>query len=240
MNNITLNEKVDLLIPIPESTATDDVTYVIFDTSGDVVQLGDMVFVYDEIWKVPDFIPVEFGTLTLKATDATINSKREDFYRVVGESIAPSGDDWGEGLEVGVNTWVTAEEAEIYFATRFGASDIWDGTTDRDKKALIITAYKQLTGSPRFSFPTEASTAMKEAQCEMALYLAIHGQDSLRRLGLQAQGVLSAGISKETYDSSIRGKLPVPPEVLLLLDAYDQGGGFYIGEITRDDTEDVT
>lgn len=79
---IPLSIETDLLLSIPGSASTDVVTYEIFDTSGTVIDSGSMEFVRDEIWKVSDFTGDDTGLIVLKGTDTTINSKRENFYKI--------------------------------------------------------------------------------------------------------------------------------------------------------------
>lgn len=143
-------------------------------------------------------------------------------------------------LVVDTNSWVTEAEADNYMDSRFGSVEFWDD--DTQKAAALITAYKRIVDSGRFAaLPDTATQGMKDAQCEMALFLVAEGGDILRRKGLQAQGVVSAGIVKEVYDASMRSKSPFPPEVLELLEDYvgTAGNNFYMDDLTRDDTVDV-
>ncbi|GAH56372.1 unnamed protein product, partial [marine sediment metagenome] len=78
------------------------------------------------------------------------------------------------------------------------------------------------------------------AQCETALYMAIHLSDEDRRKGLQAQGVIGAGIVKETYDKDSLDKLPMPPIVLEILgDFYKYGEAMVMVDIDRDEDKSV-
>jgi len=142
-------------------------------------------------------------------------------------------------LVIGTNSWVTVAEADIYMETRFGSWEFW--TDETNKEAALVTAYNKIVNSGYFSdLPDTATTGIKAAQCEMALFLCMEGGDVLRRAGLQAQGVVQAGIAKETYDPDARGKLAFPPEVLALLKEYSQeDNGVFGDDLERDDTEDV-
>lgn len=143
-------------------------------------------------------------------------------------------------LVVGTNSWISLADAEIYMASRYGADEFW--TEDTNKVAALVTAYKKIVDSGVFSdLPDTANSNMKDAQCEMALFIVCEGADLLRRQGLQAQGVVGAGIVKETYDPKMRGQIAFPPEVLKLLEAYagDYGTNFFCDDLTRDDVEDV-
>ena len=143
-------------------------------------------------------------------------------------------------LVVGTNSWVSEDAADDYMDSRFGSVDFWDD--DTQKTAALITAYKRIVDSGRFAdLPTTVVQGMKDAQCEMALFLVAEGGDILRRKGLQAQGVVSAGIVQEVYDKNARSVSPFPPEVLDLLQDYvgSAGSGTYFDDLVRDDTEDV-
>lgn len=151
-----------------------------------------------------------------------------------------TGDDSGPELTPGTNSYCTETEMDAYFLTRFGASDIWDDLTNLQKRSAMITAYKRIV-SHFENLPATATAGMKDAQCEMALFIAIEGLDTMRRQGLQAQGVVQAGIAKEGYDPAARGAIAFPPEVLTLLKDYTaRDDGAFAGEVSRDDTEDVT
>ena len=142
-------------------------------------------------------------------------------------------------LTPGVNTWISLADANIYFATRVGAHKYW--YTGILKEAALVTAYNQLVSCGLFDFPVSISINMKNAQCEMALFLLIHQEDMDSRMGLQAQGVTQAGIVQETYDSSKVDGLPIPPMVKSFLKEYisDDNSSMQITEAQRDDDEEV-
>lgn len=142
-------------------------------------------------------------------------------------------------LTVGTNSWVTVAQADDYMDSRYGSWEFWDDSTN--KEAALITAYKAIVESGFFNnLPTIANQTVKDAQCELALFLVAEGGDILRRKGLQAQGVVGAGVAKETYDPNARGNLSFPPEVLVLLKDYTTSmDNAYAIDLTRDDAEDV-
>lgn len=143
-------------------------------------------------------------------------------------------------LDVGTNSWLSVQDADTYMASRYGADEFWG--EDTNKVAALVTAYNRIVNSGAFpDLPSTANQIMKDAQCEMALFLICEGADLLRRKGLQAQGVLSAGIVKETYDPKMRGRMAFPAEVAKLLEAYagDSDSVAFIDDLTRDDEEDV-
>lgn len=141
-------------------------------------------------------------------------------------------------LTVGTNTWVTAQEAEDYFGSRLGASTYWNDNTE--KVAALVTAYKYLNNSGLYSIDAdEDAQAVKDAQCEMALFLLQHMADMDARQGIQAQGVSQAGIVQETYDLSRAGGIVIPPIVERLLGGYESGSPIKAVDLTRDEDEDV-
>lgn len=138
------------------------------------------------------------------------------------------------------NSWITLDEAETYFATRLGASKFWnESITEPDKEAALITAYNQLTNSKMFSLSADADAVMKQAQCEMALFLLIHQEDMDLRLGLQSQGVTQSSIAGESYKLETMNGIVIPENVKSLLKDYLYEANFFATDVTRDDSEDV-
>lgn len=133
--------------------------------------------------------------------------------------------------------WVTETEADTYFSERPGSSAYW--ISGADKVASLQFAYKVLTNSRRFSFPSTATQVMKDAQCEMTLFLIMHMPDIDIRMGLRAQGILNTGILREQYSDRIDGGFPIPPFVSDMLLDYDQQRSFYSTEIERDEEQGV-
>ena len=140
-------------------------------------------------------------------------------------------------LTPGTNTWATTAEAEAYFRTRLGASAVWN--EDADKAAALVTAYKYLVNSGLWSFPDTAVQAMKDAQCEMALFLLKHMADMDARHGLQAQGVTQSQIVGETYSADAAGQIAVPAGIKGMLADYEAGSPLLATDVTRVDEEDV-
>lgn len=141
-------------------------------------------------------------------------------------------------LEVGKNSWISEEDANIYLEDRLDASEYWASGVEKDK--ALITAYRQLNGCGYFEFPSTSSQVMKDAQCEQALFLLIHQKDIDKRKGLQAQGVVSAGIVKEGYDRDMLMKVPIAPIVTQMLEDYSaEGKPLYASDLKRDEEEDV-
>ena len=145
-------------------------------------------------------------------------------------------------LTVGTNSWVTIEEANDYFESRFGAQESWMDLNDLQKTAALITAYKQIAQSGLFSVEASVSATdnEKDAQCEQAIFIVQHQEDADARLGLQAQGVTEAGIVKEKYDTSKTNGIVISPIVETILDDLKtKNSNLYVGALEVDETEDV-
>lgn len=134
--------------------------------------------------------------------------------------------------------WITVADADTYMGTRLGASKYWTETAE--KAAALQTAYNQIVGSGLFSLPETATQVMKNAQCEMALFLLAHQEDMDVRLGLQAQGVSSAGIVQETYKPENIEGIPIPPIVKQLLDDYKVATPIEIVTLEKDEEDDLS
>lgn len=141
-------------------------------------------------------------------------------------------------IVVGINSFVTQTEADTYFTTRWGSA-AWTELSESEKDQALVTAYNQLVNAGLFSLPEEATTPVKIGQMEQALFIAVHGSDMLARSGLIAQGVESSQVVKETYDKSMRGKIPICPEALeYMSEYYNRDEGMFAGQLERDDEED--
>lgn len=150
-----------------------------------------------------------------------------------------------------VGWFLNTAEADTYFETERLTSTAWDALVavsgGRDQKTAVLTqAYNRLYYSKDFILPTYAEataddlTILKKAQGEMAYYLALHLADEDRRKGLQAQGVSTAGIVKETFKDGDLTETSIPQVVRDLLCAYQAGGKpFYAVDIDRNEDEDV-
>lgn len=123
-------------------------------------------------------------------------------------------------------------EVEHYFEEERLDSAAYDDLTTisgsspaRDEKeAVLRQAFNRIFYSTDFEdVPTAAAATpdelvrLKKAQAEFALYLAIHLRDEDARKGLQAQGVIEAGVVKEKYKEDWMAKTPIPPFVYDLM-----------------------
>ena len=141
-------------------------------------------------------------------------------------------------IVVGTNSWLTEAAANTYMASRLKASDYWTDDAD-DNEPALVTAYNRLMGSPLLTgFPATATQAMKDAQCEYALYLLQHLPDEDIRLGLQTQGVIAAGVVKERYGKTPTD-LPFPPTVLSLLKSYTTSKPYRVFDLERDEEQET-
>ena len=131
-------------------------------------------------------------------------------------------------------------DGDTYFLTRYGVGAKWTDLSAGDKTAALTTAHQMLANMSRFDLPSIATQRMKDAQCEQALFLIIQGDGLDRRLGLQAQGVTSAGVVKETYANG-GPRHPVAPRADVLLESYDQSDNpAYAVTLTRNEEKDVS
>lgn len=137
-------------------------------------------------------------------------------------------------------------QARNYFDTERLETDAWDAlftTAGTDEEKVLINAYNRIYYDSRWSLPTyaEASAAalveLQKANAEMAYYLAIHLADEDRRKGLQAQGVVKAGIVEEDYSTNNLMDLPVPPFVLAILEPWKTARAFGAVDLARDEDE---
>lgn len=145
--------------------------------------------------------------------------------------------------------YLTIADADFYFSTRLSA-DAWTSilptSGDPKKTAALQTAYDRLYFSGLFNLPlfsnatADQLVVLKKAQCELSLYMLIHLADEDRRKGLQAQGVIAAGIVKEQYAEADLNYLPIPPFVAGLLEEFSTAiiSPFYISKIDRDENKE--
>jgi len=140
-------------------------------------------------------------------------------------------------IVVGTNSWVTEAEANTYFEARIKAGDYWTNSAS-DNKPALVTAYRWLNAG-QFTFPAASTQNMKDAQCEMALFLLQHQPDLDLRMGLQAQGVIAAGVVKERYKDDNTIEMPVPLIVQQLLAECDTKRPVYLVNIERNEEEGV-
>ena len=137
--------------------------------------------------------------------------------------------------------------AEDYFEDERLETTAWDDlSTDAKKTTALTMAYNRLYYSREFILPTynEATDAdlvvLQKAQAEMAYYLAQHAADEDRRKGIQAQGVNSAGVVKEGYNTDAYKDSAIPQFVRDLLVGYWEGTckEFFASEVDRDEDDD--
>ncbi len=141
------------------------------------------------------------------------------------------------GIVVGTNSWVTEVEANTYFDDRVFSSEYWTDSAS-DNSPALITAYKWLNAG-LYSFPETATQNMKDAQYEMAFFLLQHQPDLDLRMGLQAQGVIAAGVVKEKYKDDNYVELPVPPLVQKLIESYETSKPVFLINLARNENESV-
>lgn len=156
--------------------------------------------------------------------------------------------------------WIaTLADANNYFSTNRLETTAWDALTvvsggKDERTAVLLMAYDRIRFHKDFSIPASPTAAQLAklvlAQEETAYYLAMHLADEDRRKGLQAQGVVGAGIVQETYvrfnsDTMDLKDVPLPPIAYDLLEEFlSVAVPFFIADIDRDEdkgaNEDVT
>jgi len=148
-----------------------------------------------------------------------------------------------------IGWFIDLSDAEAYFEDERSKTEAWDdlveASGDLQKSKAIRNAYNRIYHDPRWSLPTYAEASASELSVlrivngEMAYYLAEHLSDEDRRKGLQAQGVIKAGVVKEDYSESMLMKLPVPPFVIALLEPWSTESNFAAVGLVRDEEEDI-
>ena len=144
--------------------------------------------------------------------------------------------------------WISLADALTYFVTRIGAdasnSAGWASLTDPVRTALLTTAYNRINNDPMFTIPASPSAAelakLEIVQCELSWYMQIHILAEDKRKGIQAQGVIEAGIVKEKYYTEDLHTVPYPPIVLTLLEGFNNEiSPIALTEIDRDPTKAI-
>lgn len=141
-------------------------------------------------------------------------------------------------------------DAETYFEDERLETEAWDNLAETSgslqKSKVLKMAYNRLYFDPRWELPTYAEAAaaelvvLKKANGEMAYYLALHLADEDRRKGIQAQGVIEAGVVKEKYAEGMLMGVPVPPAVGALLEYFiAEKPSFGAIDLARDEEESV-
>jgi hypothetical protein len=239
MQNITVNALHKEFVPLPSVESDAVLILTIIKASGGTLSGGTFTFVTGKEWLLT-FTPATLNeTYGVVVTDAEGDLVFSGSYKALGTvwdaTTGPTGT-----IVVGTNSWVTGQEAEDYFATRFGVGTNWSALSDVNKIASLISAYRQLIGCGDYDLPTavvDITQAMEDAQCEMALFLIIHQTDMDARMGLQAQGVSQAGIVQETY-KEIDG-IPMPSIVKILLKDYESASPIHVINLEREEDEDA-
>ena len=123
---------------------------------------------------------------------------------------------------VGTNSWVTLAEADTYFESR-AQSDSWTALSTDNKNIYLITAFNWIFYDPGFLAPASSTNqAVKNGQCEAALYLIDYGVEHEKREALLSMGVENFKYSKW---SEKLGETKKPDSVT----NYFNYAGFYVG-----------
>jgi len=145
--------------------------------------------------------------------------------------------------------WASVAEADLYFTDERNISTLWTALADDDAKNRVLNmAYNRIFYCASVSVPAAGVETAAQLvgliiiQAEMAYYLLKHLNDEDKRKGIQAQGVIKAGVVKEDYDKDMLTKIPMPPIVEeLLIDAgyLTSKPLFGMIDIDRDENESV-
>jgi hypothetical protein len=97
--------------------------------------------------------------------------------------------------ETDYNSWCTEEEADEYLDGRLNVT-AWAGAGSKSTSALL-TAFRSLNGLNITIDPTEADQlqALKDAQCEQALYELTVDTDGLSISGVTLGGLLNVKLA---------------------------------------------
>lgn len=126
-------------------------------------------------------------------------------------------------ITVGVNSWLTLAEAETYFASRINSTPWTSLASDDEKSKYLISAYNWIFYDPAFSAPaSSALVAVKNGQCEAALFLITYASDFAEREAKIASGIKSFSYSKWSENLS---EVKKPTSV----SNYFSSAGFYLG-----------
>ena len=145
------------------------------------------------------------------------------------------------GLIVGLNSWASQAEADAYLADRLNAAE-WTAADSATKDQALVTAWNYLTSHPGYSLSAGTGTqAMKDAQCEQALFLLKNIDELEDRMAMISQGIervqLIGGFI-ENYEGVV---VPLANLAKAKLDALKTPGTpFGSAEITRDDEKGAT
>lgn len=138
-------------------------------------------------------------------------------------------------IDVGTNSWVTLAEAETYFSDHIGSTP-WDALTDSNKSKYLITAYRWIYYDSAFPVPASSSeTAVKNAQCEAALFLINYYTGHNKREALIAGGVKEFEYGKRREDLTSVKKPQTVIDMLSSVGYYASGVALF--EVTNDETD---
>lgn len=141
------------------------------------------------------------------------------------------------------------DNAKLYFTDERLVTTAWDALVvigNPTATKAVKNAYNRIYYDPRYNVPTYAvATAaqlvkLKIINGEMAYYLALHMEDADRRMGLRAQGVITAGIVKEGYkDDELISDIPPFVDAMLEEAGFVTAKAFGMVDIDRDEDESV-
>ena len=143
--------------------------------------------------------------------------------------------------------FATLVEAKSYFTDSRLITTSWDAlSSDALKTKAITNGYNRIFYDPRYDVPTYADATaaqlviLKIVNGEMSYYLAQHMEDADRRMGLRAQGVITAGIVKEEYkEDELMSDVPPVVDAMLEAAGFTTAKVFGFVSIDRDEDENI-
>jgi len=133
---------------------------------------------------------------------------------------------------VGTNSWITLAEADDYMDGKVEDTN-WDSKTGDQKNRAIVSAFRMIYNSGKFNIPkTATAQIVKDAQSELADYLAEFYSSHKKRTALRAQGVNDFKVSK--WEEKSFKDPEIPSYIVDMLDDYLQGVGGYFPTVSRD------
>lgn len=126
-------------------------------------------------------------------------------------------------VTIGVNSWASIAEADVYFSSRLGAT-LWASQDDVQKERLMVTAFYWLVYDPAYTLKadTPPTNELRFAQLECTLFLLLHAEEKEKYEALHTLGVKEFTASKTR---EVLGDLKKPNGVDYALLA----GGYWSG-----------
>lgn len=127
-------------------------------------------------------------------------------------------------MTVGVNSWVTIPEANLYLSEKFGAEE-WSALSDNTKTKCLVTAFWWIYTYPGVNIPKSSTNErVKVAQIELAWWIYQYYEEFDKREALISSGVTRFTLSKWSENL---GKADLPEFIKDLLPVLEDLGGVF-------------